>query len=61
MAKVVYSLIGIYHHGLVGMDHGLAAMVDGLAAMDRRHQRHWRMGSGFVLGLPRSGLLGNST
>ena len=38
MAEVVYSLIGMYHDGLAGMDYGLAAMIHGLGAMDRRHQ-----------------------
>ena len=32
--------------------------LDGLAAMDRQHTHHQHIGSGFVLVLPESGLLG---
>ena len=39
----------------------ITACLDGLAAMDRRHQIHQHIGSGFVLVLPGSGLLGNAT
>ena len=40
----------------------ISAGLDGLPAMERQHQHHQHMiGSGFVLALPRSGLLGNAT
>ena len=39
----------------------IPAGLDGLAAMDWRHQHHQHIGSGFVLVLPGSGLLGNAT
>ena len=39
----------------------IPAGLDGLAAMDRLHQHHQHIGSGFVLVLPGSGLPGNAT
>ena len=39
----------------------IPAGLDGLAAMDRRYQHQQHTGSGFVLVLPGSGLIGNAT